>query len=102
MPTYDFIEFIASLEQFETAMQAQHWHGKLANAPEEVVKFVTPELQATESLAYFSCRYENFTFPGILGSDTVAMLHIIGPETNFFFAPALSLFFTRRQVVELL
>ncbi len=99
MPTYDFIPFIPPFEQFELAHRAQHLHKNKANAPDEPVEFYD---FANGEMITFKCRYENYTFPGELGPDTVALLHIVGPDTDFFYAPSLSTFFNRRQVINLI
>ena len=109
MQEMTFNEFIASLEEFDLADRALYAHAKHAHAPEMVVRFSTTD--PVKAVKYnstppsnklepvYSCYYETFTFPSMTGTEPIQLLHITGPDTDFFFSPRYQVFLRRKIVL---
>lgn len=109
MQEIEFNEFIASFKEFDLADRAIHAHAKHAHAPEMVVSFITTD--PTEAVKYnstppsnklepvYSCRYETFTFPSMTGTEPINLLHVTGPDTDFFFSVKYQIFLRRKIVL---
>jgi hypothetical protein len=114
MQTFDFIEFVPDFGQFELAHRATSAHAKHSNAPEERVHFILPTkfdfakdfqpaaLPSAElSQNRYCCCYESYKFPETTGDESVFLLHITGPEIDFYYSPVYQVFLNRRQVIGL-